>query len=105
MARTGLNGDMNGQFLKSFCIFLGKSLLVRSVEHRRRVHPLSKEASQEGRRCRTALVTNNYLAGMGHPPWLGNIPERRFMVFGDQQPFSDYNPKVIDGQHWRCSIK
>ena len=71
----------------------------------RRVHPLSREASQEGRRCRTALVTNNYLAGMGHPPWLGNIPERRFMVFGDQQPFSDSNPKVIDGQHWRCSIK
>ena len=34
MARTGLNGDMNGQFLKSFCIFLGRSLLVRSVEHR-----------------------------------------------------------------------
>ena len=34
MARTQLNGDMNGQFLKSFCIFLGKSLLVRSVEHR-----------------------------------------------------------------------
>ena len=39
MARTQLNGDMNGQFLKSFCIFLRKSRLVRSIQRKPWVCP------------------------------------------------------------------
>ena len=34
MARTQLNGDMNGQFLKSFCIFLGKNWPVKSIQRK-----------------------------------------------------------------------
>lgn len=36
MARTELNGDMNGQFLKSFCIFLGKNRPVKSIQRKPR---------------------------------------------------------------------
>ena len=42
MARTQLNGDMNGQFLKGFCIFLGKNWPVKSIQRKPRFFfPLS----------------------------------------------------------------
>ena len=75
MARTQLNGDMNGQFLKSFCIFLRKSRLVRSIQRKPWVCPPIQ--LRIIKRCISVFVTNNYLAGVGHPPRLGKHPRQK----------------------------
>ena len=101
MARTQLNGDMNGQFLKSFCIFLGKNWPVKSIQRRARFFlAIELRRLERWRKWPIPLVTNNYLAAA----WVkiqrgwGNIPARRLMVFGGRWPFSDFNPKLINGQ-------
>ena len=106
MARTQLNGDMNGQFLKSFCIFLRKSRLVRSIQRKPWVCPPTQlRIIKRLEECISVFVTNNYLAGVGHPPRLGKHPPSKdlwSLVFGGH--FQIFIPNLINGQERRCSV-